>query len=378
MMEPTTVSEVQTSVESVPILLQPGERSPFDTSVAAGLVGLVYVAKQAFEEKRRKQCLEIVNAILKIDPQHAEALTIRDSVRTDLEREFANARTHAYEAQATKDPALCGEAAALLRRIVDADPENFDAHALLHQTVAASHSGPSSEASTPASRGKRWSILVGSVALVVVVAVLALPKGTGSQVATPTQARASTPIPVKPTTSAPIAAAPALLPTDTTPIRLVAVQPLAATTAVRDSIVPVRPVVAAPVAMGDLAVSAAVPVEIYRGEEHLGSTPTTLQLPAGSQTLEYRYQGLRQTLNHTILAQQTTTATIQFMAKVQINARPWAQVFVDGTRLTPLGQTPLGDVSVPIGSVLVFQNPGFPEKRYRVTAKDAAIQMAFP
>src|SRR5262245_11490115 len=130
--------------------------------------------------------------------------------------------------------------------------------------------------------------------------------------------------------------------------------------------------------MGELAVSAAVPVEIYRGDELLGSTPTTLQLPAGPQTLEYRYQGLRQTATHLITAQGTTTATISFLIKVQVNAKPWAQVFLDGVRLTPIGQTPLGDVSVPIGSVLVFQNPGFPDKRYRVTAKDAAIQMTFP
>jgi hypothetical protein len=130
--------------------------------------------------------------------------------------------------------------------------------------------------------------------------------------------------------------------------------------------------------MGDLAISAAVPVDIYRGEEHLGSTPTTLQLPAGPQTLEYRYQGLRQLLTHTVVAQQTTTTTIQFLIKVQINAKPWAQVFVDGARMTPIGQTPLGDVSVPIGSTLVFQNPGYPDKRYRITAKDAAIQMTFP
>ena len=33
---------------------------------------------------------------------------------------------------------------------------------------------------------------------------------------------------------------------------------------------------------------------------------------------------------------------------------------------------------MPIGSVLVFQNPGFPEKRYRVTASDAEIQVSFP
>jgi hypothetical protein len=158
-------------------------------------------------------------------------------------------------------------------------------------------------------------------------------------------------------------------------VRIVAIQPT-------HSPVPLAParnlVPATPLVLGDLAISAAVPVEIYRGEEHLGSTPTTLQLPAGPQTLEYRYQGLRQVVTHTVVPQQTTTATIQFLIKVQINAKPWAQVFVDGSRLTPIGQTPLGDVSVPIGSVLVFQNPGYPDKRYRVTARDAAIQMTFP
>ena len=59
-------------------------------------------------------------------------------------------------------------------------------------------------------------------------------------------------------------------------------------------------------------------------------------------------------------------------------AKPWAQVFAEGARLTPIGQTPLGDVSVPIGSVLIFQSPGFADKRHRVTARDAAIQVTFP
>jgi hypothetical protein len=131
-------------------------------------------------------------------------------------------------------------------------------------------------------------------------------------------------------------------------------------------------------AMGSLAISSAVPVEIYRGQEHLGSTPATLQLPAGPQTLEYRYQGARQTLTHQIKSQETTTAAVSFSTRVQLNAKPWAQVFLDGVPLTPIGQTPLGDVSVPIGGVLVFQNPSFPEKRYRVTARDAAITVTFP
>jgi hypothetical protein len=159
--------------------------------------------------------------------------------------------------------------------------------------------------------------------------------------------------------------------TDVEPTRVAVIQPVPAPA--------LQPADVAPaVSTGNLAISAAVPVEIYRGEEYLGSTPATLQLPAGAQTLEYRYQGFRQTLTHVIASHETTTATVSFPIKVQINARPWAQVFIDGVRLTPIGQTPLGDVSVPIGSTLVFQNPGFPDKRYRVKAKDAAIQVAFP
>ena len=124
--------------------------------------------------------------------------------------------------------------------------------------------------------------------------------------------------------------------------------------------------------------SSPVPVEIYRGEAHLGSTPTTLQLPAGLQTLEYRYLGLRQTVSHLINSDETSTATVSFPIKIQINAKPWANVFLEGIELTPLGQTPLGDVSVPIGSVLVFQNSSFPNKKRRVTANDTAIQVDFP
>jgi hypothetical protein len=63
---------------------------------------------------------------------------------------------------------------------------------------------------------------------------------------------------------------------------------------------------------------------------------------------------------------------------VQINAKPWAQVFLeDGTR-RPLGQTPLSGVAVPIGGVLAFENPNFSTKSYRITEKDTSIQVNFP
>jgi hypothetical protein len=79
-----------------------------------------------------------------------------------------------------------------------------------------------------------------------------------------------------------------------------------------------------------------------------------------------------------VKADETTTAMVTFEVTVQINARPWAQVFIDGGPRRSLGQTPLSRVQVPIGSVLVFENPNFPSKNYRVTGKEAAIQIVFP
>jgi len=388
-MEPITVSDVQPSIDSVPILLAPGERSPFDESVAAGLVGLVYLAKQAFTEKRRKQCLEITSAILKIDPEHTEAHTIQDSVRAELVREFSNAQTMVKEAHANSDPVLYGQAAAALRKLVDADPDNLDAQVLLHKAVAAGHSCVSTPVNRRERRLIRRSVLLGTVALVLVAALTLLSENHSRKIpaslSTVTGGASSTAsfssdVQANPETGVQLAlddnpgSAVRLLSNlrmeNADQTRAVAAQPARISTP--------APVAAGAAAPGSLAVSAAVPVEIYRGEEHLGSTPTTLQLPPGPQTLEYRYQGMRQTLTHLITSQETTTAMVSFPVRVQINAKPWARVFVEGVQLTPLGQTPLGDVSVAVGSVLVFQSPGFPDKRYRVTARDAAIQMTFP
>ena len=103
----------------------------------------------------------------------------------------------------------------------------------------------------------------------------------------------------------------------------------------------------------------------------------TVQLPAGRHTVEYRHGDLRTVLTHDIRTNQTTTASVGFQVTVQVNAKPWAQVFLDGASRRALGQTPLG-VTVPIGGVLVFENPNFTSKSYRITDKDTAIQVNFP
>jgi hypothetical protein len=96
------------------------------------------------------------------------------------------------------------------------------------------------------------------------------------------------------------------------------------------------------------------------------------------QTLEYRHGNLSKKVTHAIESNETTRATITFDVEVQINSRPWAEVFVDGVERKDLGQTPLSGVRVPIGSVLAFENPGFPTKKYRVNGNETGIQNVFP
>ena len=134
----------------------------------------------------------------------------------------------------------------------------------------------------------------------------------------------------------------------------------------------------AAVGTGKLAISSPTSADIYVGDKHLGSTPITLDLPAGTHTLEYRHDNLRTVGTHVVKPNETTTALITFEIVVQINSRPWAQVYLDGAQRRALGQTPLSDVKVPIGRILVFENPNFPSKSYRITGKETAIQMVFP
>jgi hypothetical protein len=50
---------------------------------------------------------------------------------------------------------------------------------------------------------------------------------------------------------------------------------------------------------------------------------------------------------------------------VNLNATPWAEVWIDGRRV---GETPLGNLSMPIGPhEVVFRHPQFGEKRHAIS-----------
>lgn len=142
-----------------------------------------------------------------------------------------------------------------------------------------------------------------------------------------------------------------------------------------EAVKPAPPVV--PVRTGTLAVSSPTTVDIYIGDHLVGSAPTTLELAAGTQTVQYRHGDMRKVVAHVIKPGETTTTMITFDIPVQINARPWAQVSIDGSQRQTLGQTPLSEIKVPIGSVLLFENPNFPSKTYRVTGRESEIRVNF-
>jgi hypothetical protein len=163
-------------------------------------------------------------------------------------------------------------------------------------------------------------------------------------------------------------------PTAPTPVSTPAVTPASAPRP--EAALSDPPIVA--VGRGTLAISSPTTVDIYRNDVYVGSVPVSLDLPAGSQTLEYRHGNLRKTVTHVVNNNETTKATITFDINVQINSKPWAEVFVDGSEKKDLGQTPLSGVRVPIGSILIFENPQFQPKRYRVTGNETGIQVVFP
>jgi hypothetical protein len=133
----------------------------------------------------------------------------------------------------------------------------------------------------------------------------------------------------------------------------------------------------APTGTGMLSVVSFTAVDIYVGGRLAGSAPVTLRLPAGVQKIEYRHEGLRKTAFQEIRPNETATAVVTFDIPVHINANPSAMVSIEGSSRRALGQTPIREVRVPVGSMLLFENPNYPSKTYRVTGREKEIRVSF-
>ncbi len=352
------------------------------------LYKLIELARQAYEQKRIKDCLDLTRAILLIDPDNAQAQSLRSSMQSELHRNLENVSAFRRQAQSKEKPEKQSEPSrTAVPGNVELDSESNSA-ALIEATSPLAEAPNDSRRMLKIGSLVRATVLVLLSATVLSISVVSLmkPATTPKPVA---PLRASTPANSSQQIQNVNAPEPELswLTNSIETVPVPEPTPPAAenpSTTYRSSAVvpppgPVakepQPVIAA--AAGTLAVSSQTSVDIYKDDAYLGAAPVSLELPAGTHTLEYRHGGLRKYVTHVINSNETTKTTITFDVSVQINSKPWAAVFIDGVEKKALGQTPLSGVRVPIGSVLIFENPRFQTKTYRVTGNETGIQVVF-
>jgi hypothetical protein len=412
------------------------------------LASLAMRARDAYEQKRTKECLTLTRSLLVADPENAEGRSLQAAIRSDIRRNLDDARALLEDSRRNENLQEHRKAAEiLLLKILYLEPDHEEAKALLNSSKGGSQSAPvrmttatpiavasaapvsspvfiseptpavssfkttTSVSDTPAaavsaapftqmsapdpadsifaveykkiekpskkSRSQMPVILAGVVLLAGVLIVAG--QSTFRKSSTPLPAAAPAKVEIsKPIV--PVSNTGATAPVETAPPQIVlpAPEPVVKEVPVDATIKEKVPPPVVPVVPGTLAVSSPTSTEIYQGDKFLGSTPTTLELPPGTHSLEYRHGDQRQFITHVIKSKETITTMVTFDVTVQINARPWAQVSIDGAQRRSLGQTPLSDIRVPIGSALIFENPNFPAKTYRVTGKETAIQIVFP
>jgi hypothetical protein len=125
---------------------------------------------------------------------------------------------------------------------------------------------------------------------------------------------------------------------------------------------------------GWVSVKAPFVIEIREDGHLIGTTETDrLMLASGKHVLEFVNEavGYRQSRTVQVLPGKVAPLTIELpQGTVNLNASPWAEVWLDGRRI---GETPIGNLSVPIGPhEIVFRHPELGEKKHAVSVTTAA------
>ncbi len=126
---------------------------------------------------------------------------------------------------------------------------------------------------------------------------------------------------------------------------------------------------------GGVRLASSIDLTVFEGDHLLGTTADgPIVTTAGTHELDLVNVALgyrsRQTV--TIRAGMITPLTLAVpMGRININAQPWAQVLVDDV---PLGETPLANVSVPLGQhQITFRHPQLGERRETIVVRADTI-----
>ncbi len=136
-----------------------------------------------------------------------------------------------------------------------------------------------------------------------------------------------------------------------------------------------------PVFSGWVAIFAPVVLEISEEGRSLGTTEQDrILLPPGRHTLTLtnRALGYSTTQAVDVEAGEVASVNIQPRGSVNLNAQPWAEVWIDGKKA---GETPIANLELPLGTrEIIFRHPQFGERRVTTTVRfgsPAAVSIDF-
>ncbi len=132
-----------------------------------------------------------------------------------------------------------------------------------------------------------------------------------------------------------------------------------------------------PVYSGWIAVFSPIPLEIASGDTSVGNTETgKILLPPGKHvlTLSNAEFGFSETRSVEIFPGEERALNVEPKGRVNINAHPWAEVWVDGKKA---GDTPIANLQVLLGTrVFVFKHPQYGERRVTETIRASGAALS--
>jgi hypothetical protein len=122
--------------------------------------------------------------------------------------------------------------------------------------------------------------------------------------------------------------------------------------------------------IGGVRVTAPVELQVFQDGSLLGTTAGPIALSEGTHTLEFVNEGLGYRTRQTVSVKAGQLAAVKLtlpQGRININATPWANVWIDGNAA---GETPIANLTLPIGThEIVFRHPQLGEQRQTATVK---------
>jgi hypothetical protein len=128
---------------------------------------------------------------------------------------------------------------------------------------------------------------------------------------------------------------------------------------------------------GTVRVVSPIALQVLAGDRAVGSTSEPFALAPGSHELTLVNDALNFRTQQTVRVTENRTVSVSIApppGAISVNASPWAQIWIDGRQV---GETPLANISVPIGEhEVVFRHPQFGERRQKVLVQAGSMARA--